>query len=340
MRRMLCLMLSLFLLFSVVSGLADEPNPIEIIPWDELPPSNPDQHHYLLLCLDHWDIKDRPDGIDPPTQSNGNRRDLYGNTDGIVVLTLDTRAKRIMLTSIVRDALILKPNSTETSQKIGRVNYVYNDYGPEALCRVLSEHLGFRIEKYIMFTFGQIRDIIDLPALGGVDVELTRPEIQALNGWSVSRGGAVSQDGRYDIHSQRNSPPGVYHLDGRSAVIYMRIRKFGGGGDFTRTQRVRNVLSVLADKCRNFTLEEANHLANSIGEHNNRTNLSLQEMLEAAGYAFRLKNCTIEELAISREVAHGIDYGGATQEVDWAAFRDKVQYFQQNSFLVIDDEDE
>ena len=28
------------------------PVPIEIVPWDELPPENPDQHHYLLLCID------------------------------------------------------------------------------------------------------------------------------------------------------------------------------------------------------------------------------------------------------------------------------------------------
>ena len=124
------------------------PLPIEVVPYDELPPVIEGQHHYLMLCVDTWEVKKRPEGAPMPVDEQGRRRDRYGNTDGIVLVTLDTRAKRIMLTSFIREELVQRPDG-----KIGRINRIYNDYGPEALCRTISEHIGVRIEKYILFGF-------------------------------------------------------------------------------------------------------------------------------------------------------------------------------------------
>ena len=360
MRVLCCILLAAALLFSCCSAVADEgwadanlpherqPETIEIVPWDQIPPAQNGQHHYLLLCIDQWHSIPRPEGIDPPTGAGGMRRDLYGNTDGIVILTLDTRAKRIMLTSIIRDAIIRKPNSTETSAKYGRINYVYNDYGPEALCRTISEHLGIPIEKYILFNFGQIQDIIDLPSLGGVDIELNSNEIRYLAKYAVPVGSVVNADG-VDVHQNPRAPEGTYHFRGHSAVLYMRIRKADSQGDFMRTQRVRNVLSALADKCRSFTLDQANELANSIMENNDATNMTLKEMLDAASFAYDLKSCTIEELRIpaSEDVRAILFANMLAQEVNWPSARLKLADFLEHTkltrdidFLVSDDEDD
>lgn len=355
LRRTICVLMILALLLPAFPALADtgwanenlphdrEPAPIEIVPWDELPPENPDQHHYLLLVIDQKNRDARPDDSGTP-MLNGVRRDMYGNTDGIVILTLDTRAKRIMLTSIIRDAIILKPNSTENSPKYGRINYVYNDYGPEALCKLISEHLGIRIEKYIMFTFFQVRDIIAMDSLGGgVDVFLKKEDIDYLrDSYEVDPGWVVSVDGQYDIARNRRSPEGVYHLQPWAAVLYMRIRKNNREGDLMRTQRARNVLSALADKCRTFTLEEANALANDLAAHNNKTNMTLQDMVEAAGYAWSLRDCTIEELRIpaDEDVRPILHANMQAKEINWPSAREKMADFLQNSFLVIDDDDD
>ncbi len=343
------------------------PEHIEIVPWDELPPTIEGQHHYLLLCIDQWVRDPRPDGAKPPTQRvSGRRRDMYGNTDGIVLLTLDTRAHRIMLTSIIRDAIVRKYNSTEDNEKFTRINYVYNDYGPEALCRTISEHLGVRIEKYILFTFKQSANIVDY--MGGVEIELSQAEISALK-YTVLEGTVTGPDGR-DLQSGGVHPAGVYtfkttewaeqrnkatekeiknnpskvikRTGGCSAVLYMRIRKFGGGGDFMRTQRARNVLSLLADKCRTMTWDDAQALANNILENNNKTNMNLNDMLEAAKYAFDLRECTIEELRIPQEGAvRRIQFAKmATEELNWPVCREAFQDYLQTSFLVADDEDD
>ena len=64
MRRFISLFAALILLLPASLAAADtewakenlpyvrQPVPIEVVPWDELPPANPDQHHYLLLCID------------------------------------------------------------------------------------------------------------------------------------------------------------------------------------------------------------------------------------------------------------------------------------------------
>ena len=346
------------------------PEHIEIVPWDELPPVIEGQHHYLLLCIDQWVRDPRPDGSKPPTGYHGLRRDMYGNTDGIVLLTLDTRAHRIMLTSIIRDAIVRKFGSTDEDEHFTRINYIYNDNGPEALCRTISEHLGIRVEKYILFTFKQIANIVDY--LGGIEIELNDAEIEALR-YTVLAGTVTDPNGK-DLTAGNSSsahPAGVYtfrtaawaekkniqtekelkdnpkgvvkRTGGCSAVLYMRIRKFGGGGDFMRTQRARNVLSILADKCRGMTWDEAQALANNLLENNNKTNLNLDEIMLAAEYAFALKDCTVEELRIphDNDAVRRIKFAGMmTEEINWPYCRERMDYYLQNSWLVADEDDD
>jgi len=317
-------------------GLAYErdPVPVETVPYDELPPTVEGQHHYLLLCIDQWEKKARPADAPKPVGPNGERRDMYGNTDGIVLVTLDTRAHRVMLTSLIREALVERPDGG-----IGRINYIYNDYGPEALCRTISQHIGVRVEKYILFNFKQIENIVDY--LGGVDVDLNYSEINYLRRYAVPWGSVTSLTG-HDLRASGNHPEGTYHFKGHSAVLYMRIRKAGGGGDFMRTQRVRNVLSQLADQCRTITWDDARALANNVMENNNLTNLNLEEMMDAASFAYSLRDCTIEELRLPPDsAARAIKYAGmTTQEIDWAACRVSMADYLQNSFLVMDDDEE
>ena len=337
MRRMGICLLTWILLFSIIPAFAETrtPNPIETIPYNEISPILEGQHHYLLLCTDLWHSPVRPADAQTPRTSHGRRRDKYGNTDGIVLVTLDTRAHRIMLPSFIRDALISKPNGG-----IGRINYVYNDYGPEALCRVISQHINVKVEKYILFDFTQIANIVDY--LGGVDISLNSSEISYLERYAVPPGSVRSVETGRDLRSSGIHRPGVYHFSGHSAVLYMRIRKAGGGGDFMRTQRARTVMSTLADQCRNITWEEAEALVNNVMENNTMSNVNLEGMLEAARFAYGLRDCTIEELRIPPDgAATPITFAAmAAQEIDWEACRQAMANYLQTSFLVIDDVEE
>ena len=268
MKRLMSLLLMLCLLIPCLAApaLADTPKPIPTIDYDSIPEPREGLHHYLLLCSDQWTNK-------------------LVNTDGIVIVTLDTVTHRIMLTSIIRDALVERPDGV-----IGRINYIARNSGPEALCKVISQHLGIKIEKYILLNFQMVANIIDY--LGGVDITVNASEAAYLR--------------RYPLDPGQTEPTmaqaGTYRFTGRAAVIYMRIRKAGGGGDFMRTQRARTVMSTLADQCRTFTYDQARDLVDVIMKYNLQTNMTLDDMIAAMEQALKLRTCVIEELRIPQYV--------------------------------------
>ena len=301
--RFLALALLLCLCMLPLPALAQQGE--EVPSWEDLP-ENQDQHHYLLLCLDQWNA----------------RSSRQGNADGIVLVTLDTRAHRVMLTSVVRDALVTGPDGVTN-----KINRMVSLFSAEGMCRTLSRHLGVRVENYLLFDFQQIADLVDL--MGGVDVTLDAAEIDYLNRYPLPQ----------DTVNRPLKDPGVYHLNGYAAVIYMRIRKAGGGGDLMRTQRARNVLSSLADVCRSFSYEQAQRLMNGVLDHNTDTNMNLETMTMAMEQAYSLRDCTVEELRIPPEgVGTPTEEGGSVyKDVDWPACRAVFADFLQNSLLTAEE---
>ena len=308
MKRLLALLMTLVLLVSALPAMADtQPTPIEKIPYEQIPENRDGIHHYLLLCMDQW---------------NGGLKD---NNDGIVLLTFDTRAGRIMLTSLLRDSLVERPDG-----KIGRVNYIVKNYGPDALCNIISTHLNIKVEKYVIFNFQQIANIIDY--LGGVEIEVDANEAAYLR--------------RYPLSPTQTTPAmnraGSYLFTGRAAVIYMRMRKGNTGGDFMRTARVRNVLSILADKCRVMTYDQAKSLLDSVVENSTTTNMSGEDLLKALDQAYSLRSSVIEELRLPQDDARKpITYAGmSVQDIDWVKCREDMAEFLECGWLVIDEDED
>ena len=322
--RAVSFLLFICLLFTGCAlGDSRTPKPIVTIPYEEVQEPLDGQHHYLLLCTDVW---------------HGNTGNL-GNTDGIVLVTLDTRAHRVMLTSFIRDALVWRPLDDNTGEMgFGRINYIAKRLGPETLCRVISQHIDVKVEDYLLFDFTQIANIVDY--LGGVDIQLNASEISYLERYAVPPGSVRNVKTGVDLRSGGVHRPGLYHFSGHSAVIYMRIRKAGGGGDFMRTQRARTVMSTLADKCREISWEEAEALVNNVMDNNTMTNINLEGMLDAARYAYSLRDCTIEELRIPPDgAASPITFASmAVQEIDWEICRKTMADYLKNSFLVVEED--
>ena len=91
-----------------------------------------------------------------------------------------------------------------------------------------------------------------------------------------------------------------------------------------------------------MTWDDAQALANNVLENNNKTNMSLEDVIQAAKYAFDLRDCTIEELRIPQEgaVRRILFAKMMTEELNWPVCRDAFENYLQNSFLVADDEDD
>jgi polyisoprenyl-teichoic acid--peptidoglycan teichoic acid transferase len=307
LKRFLCALFVLTLGLSLLtSALADTPNPIYPLDYDSLPQPLEGQHHYLLVCVDNW-------------QANPNN---LGNTDGMMMVTFDTRAKRLLFTTFMREMLVQRPDG-----QIGRITYIAKNYGPEALCKTISTHFGVRLEKYIFFSMDNVQTIVD--SLGGVYITVTDAEAAYLNRYRIAR----------DATTPSMDRGGTYLFGGHAAVIYMRIRKVGSEGDAGRTRRMRLVLSTLSKKFKDISLSQAMEILNKVTGNLCVTNMTANDLLGAMGYALQLVGVEPEGLQMpANEAMVPITYAGmSTRQVNFELCRQILSEFLDNSFSVVDD---
>lgn len=307
LKRLLCCLMAVSLLMGTGCALADQPREIYPLDYDTMPEPRSGQHNYLLACVDNW---------------QGNAKNL-GNTDGVLMVTMDVDAKRLLFTTFSREMLIKRPDGG-----IGRFTYIAKNYGPDALCRTVSTHFGQKVEKYIIFSMDNVQTIID--AMGGVYITVTDAEADYLNRYRIAR----------DATTPSMDKAGTYLFGGHAAVIYMRIRKVGGDGDSGRTRRIRTVLGTLAGKYAQASLDDALTLLSSVADNVVTTNMSMADMLEAVGYAMELRGAEPEGIQMPpQEAMEAISYAGmSTRQVDFEYSREKLsEFLESQSFDVIDE---
>lgn len=273
-------------LCSAATALADTPRPITPLDEASVPEPFDGQHHYLLVCTDTWE---------------GNPNNL-GNTDGVIMVTMDTLSRRIVFSTFTREMLVQRPDGN-----IGRFTYLAKTYGPDTLCRTISTHFGVKVAKYAIFSMNSIQDIIDV--MGGVYITVTDAEANYLNRYRISR----------DSTTPSMDKAGTYLFSGHAAVIYMRIRKVGGDGDAGRTRRIRTVLSTLTEKYAQATLDDALKLLSAVSDSLVTTNMTMQDMMEGVGYAMELRGVVPEGYQMPpQEALEDIVYAGMmTRQVDF-----------------------
>ena len=310
LKKIIAFVLTVCLLLPLCAVAEDrEPNPIVPLSPAEIEATPEGMYHYLLLCSDSW---------------SGSSEDAPRNTDGMMLVTVDTVAQRVMLTSFIRDMLVMRPDGI-----YGRLNSIAKRFSIEKLMETLNSHFGLEIKKYVLVDWTNVANIID--ALGGVDIEITRGEAIRLRDKN-----AYKSDWTVPVLSGA----GTYHFRGYAAVIYMRIRSdtsIGGERyDYRRTTRARNVVSSLADSLREVNYAQALNIASTVFSNITATNMTLADFIEAAGYAFELREADIEQFRIPIDGTGEEFYYKemATQQIDVVANREALLEFLYESFTV------
>ena len=188
-------------------------------------------------------------------------------TDTIVIVSLDSKYNRVIMTSVLRDSRIDNPRGNAT-----KANLLYKYHGFDGIISCLERDLDIEIEGAVLVNFENIKPVID--ALGGVDIEITENEYQTIK--SILKG------------EDPNMPegPGMVHMTGRIALAYMRDR-WSGNGDFSRTERQRRVVSQLFEKCRDLSLMELVDVYNAVSP-GMKMSLSAMDILGAISNGYQL----------------------------------------------------
>lgn len=157
-----------------------------------------------------------------------------GRTDAILLVTVDAGAKRVSVTSILRDTYV-EPDGMNPC----KINAVYARLGVKGLYEILYEKLGVWPDGYAKVGFDSFEKIIDL--LGGAEVTLTEEEARYLNTHNY-----ISKK------EYRNVKSGTQVLNGNQTLGYCRVRYVancnGTKHDYGRTERQRMVLENLFER--------------------------------------------------------------------------------------------
>ena len=154
------------------------------------------------------------------------REDDVGRSDTMMIATIDPKLDKASLLSVPRDTRV-----RISGYGFDKINAAYA-YGGEPLSEKTAENLlGIDIEHYVIINTKSFVKIID--AIGGVDIDVEK-RMYYEDPWDDDGGLYI------DLY------PGMQHMDGKTAVTYVRYRD--SEGDIGRIHRQQKFMEACMDK--------------------------------------------------------------------------------------------
>lgn len=220
-------------------------------------------------------------GSDTDQKFHGN---FIAQTD--IVVTIDPSSNTVGMLSIPRDFYINVPG-----YGMHKLDEAYGLGGVALSRQTIEQDFGIPINYYAWVGLDGFIKVID--EVGGVDVDVLHPIV----------------DDNYpdDVGSNKNNPyavkrlylqPGPQHLDGPTALEYVRSRHADLVGDFGRSVRQQQVLSALKTKLSNPDIfGKLSSIANDLKGYL-KTDMQLPDVLKLMNFARSLDPSKIQKLTL------------------------------------------
>lgn len=207
------------------------------------------------------------------------REDSYerGNrSDCIIIASINNKTKEVKLVSVYRDTYV-----QIEGHGLDKITHAYS-YGSAPLAiSTLNTNFDLNIKEFVTVNFDAVKDIID--SIGGISMPITSEEVSHIAGITKA---------------------GTYELTGEQALAYARIR-YATGGDYKRTERMRDVLTAVANKVKTFDISRLNKLVDTVlpKVYTNLTASDVFSMLpsatsfkitESIGWPYETKGITLD----------------------------------------------
>lgn len=228
---------------------------------------------------------------------SGSREDPWaGNSDTMILVTVNPQTKETTMTSLERDILTNITSDGETVQ--AKLNSAYAQGGAKLAIKTIQDLLNIHIDRYVMINMKGLVQLVD--KVGGI---------------------TVNNPFDFDISIEENEPeytakiaPGRQEINGDQALVYSRMRYQDPEGDYGRQKRQREVIKKIVEKV--LSLDSLSHykgIIESVSD-NMQTNIALDSnsLLQLLGYKDALS--TIHQYQLKGEDATLAD-GGSYQIV-------------------------
>ena len=166
------------------------------------------------------------------------RDDSYdkGNrSDCIIIASINNKTKEVKLISVYRDTYV-----QIEGHGLDKITHAYS-YGEAPLAiKTLNTNLDLNIKEFATVNFDVVKETVDY--IGGISMPITSEEVGHISGITK---------------------PGTYTLTGEQALAYSRIR-YASGGDYKRTERMRDVLTAVTNKVKTLNISQLNGFVDAI----------------------------------------------------------------------------
>lgn len=234
--------------------------------------------------------------------------------DSAIIASLNADTKQIKLTSILRDAYAYWETTPgdESTGKFDKINAAMSTGDIHTYINAVENLYKIKIDNYVIVNFTSFEKIID--TLGGVELELTRAEINEINN-HPKRYGKVYIEKTFDGNK------GTLKLTGKQALAYCRIRKIDSDNMRANRQKIciSKVFSDMKDASSVQLLKILNDMVPYI-----RTDMSKNNIVKTAKYAlkegwinFDIKSSNVPEYRNDESGAGGIFYGTWCWKADY-----------------------
>lgn len=195
------------------------------------------------------------------------RKDTFGTgnrSDCIMILSLNQKTNDIKIISVYRDTYL-----DIDGYGLDKVTHAYSYGGPQLALSTLNKNLDLNITEFVAINFDTVRTAVD--CVNGVTIKIDSQEVKYINNY------INSLNKQFSTSSSNITTPGTYTLDGVQALAYSRIR-YTDGGDYKRTERMRDVLMAVFNKAKTLKVSELNNVLDTILPHVS-TNINQNEIM-------------------------------------------------------------
>jgi LCP family protein required for cell wall assembly len=210
-------------------------------------------------------------------------------TDTMILLTLDPVNKTAGMLSIPRDLWVPMPSGLgrDITDRINTANlygdlYKYPGGGAVFAKRAVEYNLGVRVHRYVLLDFKGFERIVDV--LGGVTINVDKEIYDDQY-----------PDETYGVRTV-HIPAGMQHMDGATALIYVRERHVDS--DFGRIRRQQKFLLALRDQALRINVLPRVPQLITLFKDAVKTDLSAQEIIQLAQLAAQVDSKDIQVRAI------------------------------------------
>jgi len=183
--------------------------------------------------------------------SRSNNLEQGNRSDCIIIASINNKTKEVRLISVYRDTYV-----KIDGHGLDKITHAYS-YGSAPLAiKTLNTNLDLNIKEFVTVNFDSVAEAVD--KLGGVSINIdSQEELKYLNSY-------IDETARVTGKSNaRVTSTGRQKLNGVQAVAYSRIR-YTSGGDYKRTERMRDVIEAMLNKLKTKNVGEMNSFADTI----------------------------------------------------------------------------